>query len=100
MSNQTKLLIYSILSFILFLLIVGCSNQTATEAQQEEIETFSYIVTSINNEGLKGDSLTDDTGIYLTPETIEGMNLKVNDQIEVSFPKDDFETITKVSKIN
>jgi hypothetical protein len=101
MTNQTKLLIYSILSFVLFLLIVGCSsNQTATEAQQQEIETYSYIVTSINNEGLKGDSLTDDTGIYLTPETIEGMNLKVNDQIEVSFPKDDFETITKVSKIN
>jgi hypothetical protein len=100
MTNQTKLLIYSILSFILFLLIVGCSsNQTATIAPNEDIETYSYIVTSIDSEGLKGESLTDNTGIFIANESIK-IELNVNDQIEVSFPKDDFETITKVSKIN
>jgi hypothetical protein len=100
MTNQTKLLIHSFLSFVLFLLIVGCSsNQTATIEPQEEIETYTYIVTEIDSEGLRGDSLTDDTGIYITNESIK-INLKVNDQIEVSFPKDDWETITKISKIN
>jgi hypothetical protein len=97
--NQTKLLIYSLLSFVLFLLIVGCSNQTATTSPQQEIETYSYIVTKIDSEGLHGQSITDNTGIFITSDSIK-IELNVNDQIEVSFPKDDFETITKVSKIN
>jgi hypothetical protein len=103
MSNQTKLLIYSILSFVLFLFIVGCNHtQTATIAPNEDIETYSYIVTKIDNEGLHGQSTTDNTGIFLTPETIDGLQLKEGNKIKVSFPKDDpnFETITKVTKIN
>jgi hypothetical protein len=103
MSNQTKLIIYSILSFVLFITLMGCNaSQTATNESKEELTTYTYIITNVNEEGLKGDSLTDDTGIFLTHDTINQnkLSLKENDKISVSFPADDWETITKVTKIN
>lgn len=101
MTNQTKLLLYAILSFVLFITLIGCNAaQTTTIEPQQDIETFEYIVTSIDNEGLKGDSLTDHTGIFLTLDTIEGLQLEEGNKIEVSFPKNDWETITKITKIN
>jgi hypothetical protein len=101
MTNQIKLLAYSVLSFVLFIVLMGCNaNQTATIEPQEELTTYTYVITEINESGLYGDSLTDDTGIFIDLSTIEGMSLKEGNEINVSFPKDDFETITKVTKIN
>lgn len=103
MTNLTKLLIYSILSFVLFITLIGCNAaETAKISPQTDIETFEYIVTSIDSEGLHGQSVNDNTGIFLTHEVINDQNLQVseNDKIKVSFPKDDWETITKVTKIN
>lgn len=101
MKNQTKLLIYSILSFVLFITLIGCNAaQTATISPQNDIETFEYIVTSINDEGLHGESTTDDTGIFLTHDTIEGLQLEEGNKIEVSYPDDQFDVITSVKKIN
>jgi hypothetical protein len=103
MTNQFKLLMYSILSFVLFITLIGCNaDQTAKISPQTDIETFEYIVTSIDSEGLHGQSVNDSTGIFLTHDTINQnkLSLKENDKISVSFPADDWETITKIVKIN
>jgi hypothetical protein len=101
MTNQFKLLTYSILSFVLFIVLMGCNaNQTATIEPQEELITYEYIVTSVDSEGIHGQSVEDETGIFLTFDTVEGLTLEEGSKIEVSFPDSDYETITKVTKIN
>lgn len=101
MTNQTKLLIYSILSFVLFITLIGCNaNQKAATSPQKELTTYTYVITEINESGLYGDSLKDDTKIFIEYETIETLQLNESDHIAVQFPKNDWETITKVSKIN
>jgi uncharacterized lipoprotein YehR (DUF1307 family) len=100
MINQIKLLTYSVLSFVLFISLMGCNdNQTTTIKPKEELTTYTYVITSIDNEGYYGDSVTDDTGIFLTHDTVN-INLEEGDKIEVSYPDDQFDVITKVTKIN
>lgn len=101
MSNQNKLMLYAILSFVLFITLIGCNAaQTATNSPQSNIETHAYIITEINESGLYGDSLKDDTGIYLTHDTIEGLQLEEGNKINVSYPDQEFDVITKVTKID
>lgn len=101
--NDKKLLLYSFISCIVFLLsltLIACSNQNATVSPQEDIESFEYLVTNIDSTGLYGNSVTDNTKIFIEHETIENLSLKESDHISVSFPRNDWETITKVTKIN
>ncbi|MEH7116203.1 hypothetical protein V7128_02090 [Neobacillus vireti] len=101
--------ILTVLTLILFLSItvyiqqsnkpVTATKQTET-ASQQSLETYEYIVTSINKEGITGDSTKDDTGIFLTHQMADKYNLQTGDKIKVWFPKDDYETITKISKVN
>lgn len=105
-----QLTIYAIVSFII--LVTGITlyvyqskpvqaNQTAQEANINDSETYEYVVTSINNEGIHGKSTTDHTGIFLVKSNLpQGMQLHKNDKIKVSFPNDDYETITSVQKVN
>lgn len=74
-------------------------HQTSQKANTTQLETYEYIITEIDESGLYGDSLNDDTGIYIDQSTIKGMNLTEGNKIAVQFPKDDFETITSVTKI-
>jgi hypothetical protein len=75
---------------------VAVSPQTA---HAEQLETYDYIITSIDSDGIHGNSLTDNTGIFLTDANVKGLSLNVSDCIRVSFPKSDYETITKVTKL-
>jgi hypothetical protein len=85
MTNQIKLLSYFVLSFVLFIVLMGCNaNQTATIEPQEELIKYQYIVISVDSEGIHGDSLTDDTGIFLTFDTVQGLTLEEGSKIEVS----------------
>jgi hypothetical protein len=101
MTNQFKLMIYSILSFVLFITLMGCNaSQNATNEPKEELIKYEYVVTGVDSEGIYGNSTKDNTKIFLTFDTVQGLTLEEGSKIEVSYPKDDFETITKVSKIN
>jgi uncharacterized protein YabE (DUF348 family) len=91
------------LSLYLFNSITAVNQHAASKptiSHTEELETYSYIVTSKDSKGIYGDSLTDDTGIFIDYSTLKGIKLNENDKIKVSFPIDDYETITKVTKIN
>ena len=91
------------LSLYLFNSILAVKQHAATKptiAHTEEIETYSYIITSIDKEGITGKSLTDNTGIYIDHKTLHGMKLNKNDKIQVSFPNNSYEEITSVKKIN
>jgi hypothetical protein len=86
----------------IMLLLVSCNQAPVTQetVQNKELETYEYIVTSIDSEGIHGQSVTDNTGIFIEHETLKDIELSVNDQISVSFPVNDYETITLVTKIN
>jgi hypothetical protein len=91
------------LSLYLFNSISAVNQHTATKpitSHTEAVETYSYIITSIDENGITGDSLTDDTGIFLTNENVKGLSLHESDKIQVSFPKGEWDVITKVVKIN
>jgi mannose/fructose/N-acetylgalactosamine-specific phosphotransferase system component IIB len=97
-----KLLISLIVLFIIIVAAFTQLNkptQTVTQANIKPTETYEYIVTSINSEGLTGKSTKDNTGIYLSTDQVKSLHLSVNDTIEVTFPKSDFETITHVQKV-
>jgi hypothetical protein len=101
MTNQIKLLTYSILSFVLFVTLIGCNaNQKATIESQTKITTYEYIITSVDSKGVYGQSTEDDTGIFLTFDTVQGLTLEEGSKIEVSYPDDQFDVITKVTKID
>jgi hypothetical protein len=68
--------------------------------QFEHLETYTYKLTKIDSKGYYGHSTKDDTGIYFTVANTKGLSLHVNDIVNVSFPKDDYETITKISKVD
>jgi hypothetical protein len=104
MTNQSKLLIYSFISFALFIaalfLYTTSNHQTATQANTEPLTAYEYTITSINSDGINGKSTSDNSGIYLTHENVKGLSLNKSDVIKVEFPKNDYETITKVEKVN
>jgi hypothetical protein len=99
-----KLYILTCLIFILSVLVAfSIQNkpiQTAKKAHTEQLETYQYIITKIDSKGYYGQSLKDNTGIFLVNANLKGITLKVNDYIKVSFPKNDYEQITKVEKLN
>lgn len=100
--NTQKL---SITLIILSIIIVAAytqlnkPTQTGTQTDIEPTETYEYIVTSINSDGLTGKSTTDNTSIYLTNDQVKSLHLSVNDTIKVTFPKDSYEQITNVQKV-
>lgn len=100
---MTKKLMFVPFPLLLLLLIALLIHSYNTKPHQtapiEQLESYSYVITSIDNTGIYGDSLTDDTGIYIDHNTIKNLSLSVNDKISVTFPKSDFETITAVTKI-
>lgn len=102
MKLTLSIIVLIALSLYSFNSISAVNQHAATKptiAHTEQLETYSYVVTEINKEGITGDSLTDDSGIFLTPENVKGLFLQKSDEIKVTFPKDDFETITKVEKV-
>jgi hypothetical protein len=106
MTNKTKFNL-SVIVFVLSLSFIylftfnkpAISPQTAQKAHTEELKTYEYVITKIDKTGVYGDSLKDDTGIYIDHKTVKNITLDVNDKIEVSFPHNDYETITKVIKL-
>jgi transcription termination factor Rho len=96
----TSLFTLIIISSLLITINHISALQEPQQTAQTNLEVYSYTVTNIDSEGVYGDSTKDDTGIFLAPENIKGLHLKVNDHINVTFPKDDYETITKVEKVN
>jgi hypothetical protein len=106
MTNKTKFNL-SMIVFVLSLSFIYLftfnkpvtSPQTAQKANTEELKTYEYVITSIDNEGIHGKSTSDNTGIFLTYDTVKGLKLNESDHIKVSFPNDQWDFITKVVKL-
>jgi hypothetical protein len=102
--TMKKLFLFSLLSSILSMsaLFIYTNQNThkAHTTHSAPLQTYTYKLTKINSEGYYGHSTKDDTGIYFTAANTKGLSLHVNDKVNVSFPKDDYETITKISKVD
>lgn len=90
-----KLIIYSIVSFTLFLAAIGFHAY-----QQSKQESFTYTITQNDSQGIYG-TTNDNTGVFITKADLNKLSkseLKTGDQIKVAFA--DYETIVKVEKVN
>jgi hypothetical protein len=102
MSKKLMFVPFPLLLLLLIALLIHSYNTKPHQTTQiEQLESYSYVITSIDSTGIYGDSLTDDTGIFIDKNSIpEGMELSKNDHIAVQFPLNNYETITSVTKIN
>lgn len=92
----------SILSICLSVLVTFAyiTQQEEEEAIQEQTITHQYIITSIDSEGIHGESLKDNTGIFLVSDNIPNdTNININDKIEVEF-FNEWDNITAVKVLN
>lgn len=91
MKRTFKLLSISFLSLSLF---TACST-----SEQPQQETFTYQVTSINNNEYYGQSTTDNTGVFFTSSDLQADQIiQVNDIINVTF--ESFDEITSITEVN
>lgn len=102
----TKKVFFSLSVLLLVSLFILTFNNTkqrtqpAQKATIEQLESYSYVIIEIDESGLYGDSLNDDTGIFIDHKTVKGLSLNESDIIKVNFPKDDYETITHIEKVS
>lgn len=71
-------LFISFMGLLIYLGIEMNQAQKANNNQPSEFITFEYEVSRIDSEGLYGDSVQDDTGIYITMDKLQP-NQKLNE---------------------
>lgn len=95
MTNK-KLIIYSIVSFLIFMITLF--SYSFTQSQPDAATTKeTYLITRTGSHGIEG-TAKDNTGVFIATNDLNGLEVVTGDEIKVTFA--DYETILKVEKVN